>query len=118
LGSITIRDHRETRWIVDYELLLNDTINPIRLQDLLRLKAIIEDAESTTENGFGRTRPATNTPCKPQARRPVSAIVNIILSFETQAVTERDIRAHAPIVLYVETAVIRREINVGLAGGY
>ena len=81
--SWTLR--RETSGIVDDELLLHDAIHAIGLQDLLGLKAIVENSKAAADDNFWRGASSADSPGKSQARRPVAVIMNVILGFKTQA---------------------------------
>src|SRR5271156_1026172 len=96
------------RWalrIVDDELFLRDAIQALGFQDLGFHKAVIKNTESTAQHNLGRRVPASNTPGKAKARRPVCVILNPGLSFEAKAVAESDIGAHLPIVLVVKPSI-------------
>src|SRR3974390_300672 len=88
-GEIGQRDigARETRWIVDDELLLplRSTVQALGLQDLAGSKAIVEDAVAASNNHLrSRVAPA-HSPGKTQTGSPVPMVVNIVLRLEAKA---------------------------------
>src|SRR5215469_5780737 len=97
---------REEVRVCENELRLADSVEPVFLENVGGIEAVVEDSETCAQNRFGRRLAATaKAPSETQARSPVGMIADFVLRFEAQAIAERDVRADVPIVLRVEADV-------------
>src|SRR5215469_8390624 len=100
-------------WIRYYELLLRNTVEALGLQQVRDLETIKEDSRTTSDHDFWSCIPATHSPGKAKSRRPVAPVRDGILRFETQSVTQRNVGAHFPVVLYVGFDVVVGDTSDG-----
>src|ERR1051325_565955 len=98
--------YRETCGIDQDKLLLHNSVHSFCLQDLFGLEAIVKYSKAATDNRLGCSASAAHCPGKSDARRPITAVVNIILAFESQAVTQRQVRPSMPIVWRIESGIV------------
>src|SRR6185437_10843282 len=100
------RESREKIRILDDKLLLVYPVEPLGLQHQILGKAVIEDAKSRAQNGFGlATLLASKPPGKAQPGRPIRVVANIVLRLITQAVAQSHVLAEVPIVFCVEAGI-------------
>ena len=99
------------------DLFLVDAVQPLRLHDKVLGKAVIEHAKAGADDGFRRGvfLPA-QTPGKTQTRRPIAMVLDAVLGFKAQPITDRHIRTDLPVVFAVNPAIHKGVLGQRIAG--
>src|SRR5262249_894230 len=104
--------------VVDDELLLDNSVDPLRLKNLLRLETVIENSRSAANYHFRRRISSPYAPGKTKSWGPICAVVDVILRLKAQPSTQSDVWLDAPIILHIEPRIVSRQTRVWYTGRY